>query len=442
MSLVNRISDAVRAFRAPQTTSIAAPAVQKDMGSLAFPSSTMMYAMGLFPSDTGAAVSPVAALQSATVYACCSRLASDMGKIDLKIRKRSPRGGWRDVPDHPLIPLFRKPNSYQTQFELFSYLVTALNLRGNGYMYADRRSDGTVRRLVGLMPERVAILQSPEGGYYYNITAPLLGSASQFATSEDIVHVRNLSIDGGVLGLSPIACSQNSVGLSLSSQKHAALFFRHGTSLSGVLQAPNRLSEEAAKRLAQSWQANYSGNDAHHRVAVLEDGIAFEPISIAPEDSQMIESMRWSSEEICRIFGIPGWLVGVPITTGTYANIESAQLSYVSNTLSSLAARIEQELERVLLFDDERADFQIRFDFESLLRGDSKSRYESYQIGLLNGILSIDEVRAKEGMEALPNDTGQEHRIPLNTGPAATKPSDTTPEADVSVAPKQPEAVA
>jgi len=119
--------------------------------------------------------------------------------------------------------------------------------------------------------------------------------------------------------------------------------------------------------------------------------------------------------------------VGVPVPTGTYSNVEQSQQSYVQNTLNGLATKIEQELERVLLFDDERDQYRIAFDFDSILRGDLKSRMEAMQIGLLNGVFSINEVREREGLEAIAG--GDEHRVPMNTGPAASKPSDSSPEA-------------
>src|SRR3569833_476368 len=115
-------------------------------------------------------------------------------------------------------------------------------------------------------------------------------------------------------------------------------------------------------------------------------------------------------------------------------------IMYVTNTLQGIATKVEQELERVLLFDDERDRYTIDFDFDSLLRGDLKSRMESYQIGILNGIYSINEVREREGLESIGAD-GDEHRVPVNVAPAGT-PTETTPEQDVSDAPAQLESAA
>ena len=430
MSLFTRISDAYRAFRADESESpaIEVPATieTKDAGTFSFPSSTLTYALGMWPSNTGVPISPIAALQAATVYSCIKRLSEDISKTPLRIKKRTSKG-WIDTTDHPLIPLFRRPNGWQTSFEWLSYLVTSLQMRGNAYMFIDRKSDGSVKRMIPLLPERTSVLLTMYGELYYKITTPLLGAETVTVTPEDMLHVRNISIDGGLMGVSPIACSQDVIGVGLAAQRHAALFYRQGTSLNGTLEAPNRLSPEAALRLAQSWQSNYSGSDNHHRVAVLEEGMQFKPISISPEDAQLVEAQRWSAEQICRVYGVPPWLVGLPVPTGTYSNVEQSQIQYVTNTLSGLAAKIEQEMERVLLFDDERDRYRIAFDFDTMQRGDLKSRMEAFQVGLLNGVLSINEVREKEGMPAI--EGGDEHRVPMNTGPAATKPTDSAPEA-------------
>jgi HK97 family phage portal protein len=240
-----------------------------------------------------------------------------------------------------------------------------------------------------------------------------------------------MSLDGGLKGVSPISCSQDSLGVAVAAQRHAALFFRQGTSLRGVLEAPTRLNDDAVKRMAQSWQATYTGSDNAHKIAILEEGVKFNAMSISPEDAQLLETQKYSGEQVARIFGVPGWLIGLEVSTGTYANVEQSQLTYVSNTLSGLAKNVEDEFERVLLFEDEQDTYQIAFDFDSLLRGDLKSRMEAAQIGLLNGVLSINEVREREGMESL-GPEGDMHRVPLNTGPTASAPTDAAPEGALS----------
>lgn len=432
MGLFNRLIDAFKApapiavRHEPVMTQPIVPVVEKS--SLSTPSPSLAYSLGMFPSNTGIPVSPISALQAGTVYACVRRLSEDLAKLPINIRRKTSKG-WKVADKHPLVGLLRKPNGWQTTFELVSYLITSLQLRGNSYLYMDRGNDGSVKRILPLIPERVQTFLDERGTIYYAITNTMLGSETYFETIENVAHIRNISLDGGITGVSPIACSQDVLGLALAAQRHGALYFKQGTNLGGVIQMTNRLSPEAALRISQSWQAAYSGSDNHHRVAVLEEGCTFQPLTISPEESQLIETQRWSAEQICRVFAVPPWLVGLPVSSGVYSNVEQSMIMYVTNTLQGLATKIEQELERVLLFDDERERFDIAFDFDSLLRGDLKSRMESYQIAALNGILSINEIRQREGLEAI--DGGDEHRVPVNLSPASN-PTDTTQEEDVS----------
>jgi HK97 family phage portal protein len=170
---------------------------------------------------------------------------------------------------------------------------------------------------------------------------------------------------------------------------------------------------------------------------VLEENCTFNPIQIDPTDAQLLETQKWSAEQICRIFGVSPYMVGLPVPTGTYSNVEQSNLQYITMTLSNLAVKVEQELERVLFFDDERGEFRIVFDLDSMARGDMKSRMEAFSIGLLNGVYSINEVREREGLEGI--DGGDEHRVPLNLSPAS-KPNVNTEEVDIAQPEPQREA--
>jgi HK97 family phage portal protein len=291
----------------------------------------MLYSLGLWPSSTGIPTSPIQALQVSAVYACVRRLSEDLAKLPINIRKKSRKGGWTVDTKHPLNKLFRSPSDWQTQFGLIQHLIVSLQLRGNGYIYVARNRDGDPRQLMPIVPDRTSILLTQEGGIYYQISTPQFGGETLTALPEDIIHVRNMSLDGGLRGLSPISCSQDSLGVA--AQRHAALFFRQGTSLRGVLEAPTRLNDEAVKRMAQSWQATYTGSDNAHKIAILEEGVKFNALSISPEDAQLLETQKYSAEQVARIFGMPAWLIGLEVSTGTYSNVEQSQLTVSTRRL-------------------------------------------------------------------------------------------------------------
>lgn len=368
-------------------------------------------ALGYFGSSTGVAVTPATALTSPAVYACVRCLSDDLAKLPVVVRRRVPGGGWRADTGHPLNALLRRPNRWQTAFDLKSFLVTSYCLRGNAYAVILRDGVGQPRRLVPLSPDRVGVYLSPEGWLYYGVSHPLVGNGIT-VHQDDMLHVRGMSLDG-YTGISPIAAAAEAIGLSLATQQHGAVLFRQGAQVAGVLKAPGKLSAEAAQRLAQSWQNVHAGVQNSHKTAVLEEGIAFEKISMTSEESQFIATRGFQVIDICRIFRVPPHKV-MSLDNAHYANIEQSEIAYAKDALAPIAKRFEEVWDDGLLFQDERITLSLRFDFDELLRGDTPSRYGAYSVGANNGWLSVNEIRAKEGMP--PIDGGNEYRKPLNTG--------------------------
>jgi HK97 family phage portal protein len=369
-------------------------------------------ALGYFASNTGIAVTPATSLTAPTVYACVKCLSEDLGKLPLVVRRRVSGGGWRPDPAHPLNALFRKPNRWQSSFEFKSFLVTSFCLRGNAYAVILRDEAGQPRRLIPIAPDRVGIYLSPEGWIYYGVSHPLVGQGIT-VHQDDMIHIRGMSLDG-YTGLSPIACAADAIGLSLATQQHGAVLFRQGAQVAGVIKAAGKLSPEAHQRLAQSWQNVHAGVQSAHKTAILEEGLSYEKISMTSEEAQFINTRIFQITDVCRIFRTPPHKV-MHLADAHYSNIEQSEIAYVKDALTPIATRFEQMFDETLLFSSERNHLSVRFDFDELMRGDTPSRYGAYAVGLQNGILSVNEVRGKEGMPGI-GPAGDSHRVPLNTG--------------------------
>ena len=150
-----------------------------------------------------------------------------------------------------------------------------------------------------------------------------------------------------------------------------------------------------------------------HKIAVLEEGMTFEKIAITNEDAQFLQTRQFQVTDICRIYRVPPHKLA-EFGRATFNNLEQQQQQYIDDCLGPHTDQLEGLMNDQLLFDDERDDWETHFDFTGLLRGDTIRRYQSYQIGLLNGFLSRNEVRASENMNPIPG--GNEYRVPLNTG--------------------------
>ena len=424
-------------------------AVTSTLGGLGWPQPMLYTALGGYASNTGVPVTPFTSLQSAAVYACVRFISQDIAMLKPFVRRTLTSGGYKRELKHPLAKLFRKPNPWQTPFEFFSYWVASLCLRGNGFVVIERNGFGDPIALIPVAPDRVTITLSPEGALWYRVNSQRIGYGI-LVPPDDMMHLKNISMDGFV-GVSPIAIAQDVIGLALATQQHGGILFRQGAQVSGVIQHPGKLSQEASNRVANSWREVHSGVQNSHKVAILEEGMTFEKIQMTNEDAQFLETRRFQVIDICRLYGVPPHKLG-ELDKATLNNIEQQNQQYVDAALKPIAQSVVELFDAHLLFEDERDRLCCVMDFDDMTRGDLKTRYEAYQIGTLNGWLNRNEVRARENMDPITDGTGDEYRVPLNTAdpsrpeivsssnPNAAKPGAAKPDATpASAGPGKPD---
>lgn len=371
---------------------------------------------------SGVTVSEASALGSAAVYACVRVLAESVGQLPLKVFRRLPSGGRLPDDEHPLYPLLHDlPNPEMTAYEFRMALQGHLALWGNAYAEVERDAFGRVTGLWPLRPDRMTVSRNerrervwlyrlPDGvDVKWTWTNPTRQPAP-------ILHLRGLSSDG-FLGYAPLQMLREAIGLAIATEEYGARLFSNSATPRGVLQTPNRLSEDAAKRLKSSWEAAHRGLERAHRVAVLEEGIAWQAIGMSAEDAQFLESRKFQVSEIARIFRVPPHMIG-DLDRATFSNIEHQSLEFVQHALMPWLVCWEQACARDLLSVKGFVSHQIRFVVQGLLRGDLKSRYEAYAIGRQWGWLSADDIRALEDMNPLPDGKGGQYLVPLNMNPA------------------------
>lgn len=377
--------------------------------SLAFPN---FPGLG-YPSNTGIPVTPLTAMQAAAVYGCCKSISEDIAGLALQVRRRSSGGGWVVDTAHPLNRVFRRPNRWQTRQHFWVFLLVAYCLRGNAYAVILRDNVGNPVELVPVWPDNVSVIRPVEAGgrIWYGVTSRLLGGSWR-VPQESIIHMMNVSIDG-FAGLSPIACAQDVIGLAIAAQQHGAVLFRQGGQIAGVLTHPGEIGKEATDSIAQSWREVHSGVQNAHKIAVLEEGMKFEKIAMTSEDAQFLQTRQFQVIDIARIYRMPPHKLG-DYGRATFNNLEQQQQQYIDDCLSPHTNQLSGLFEDGLLFEDEWQNYQIRWDYSTLLQGDIQQRYSAYQIGLNNGFLSRNEVREREGMNPIAG--GDEYRVPLNTG--------------------------
>lgn len=345
--------------------------------------------------SSGIHINETVALGIPAVYACIRVLTEAIASLPLITYERFDNGDKERAKSFSLYKLLHdEPNHLMTSFELRELLVGHLCLRGNAYCYIER-DNGEIVALWPLHPDKVTVEISGRELVYKHQN----DGTEKTYSMDDILHFRGLSTDG-IIGYSPLNLLKDSFGYSKAVQEYSSSYFKNDASPGGILSTPNALNGNSIKDLRQTWTEGHAGKGKHHRVAILDNGLTWQSIGISPQDSQLIESQKFSVVEIARVFRVPLNLV-MDYERSTYSNVTEQNRSFLTHTLQPWLTRIEQAMEKSLLTESEKEKYLIEHLTQGFLRADTKTRYESYKIAIDAGFLTIDEVRQLENMNRL-----------------------------------------
>lgn len=359
-------------------------------------------------SSTGKAVTEQSAMQISAVYACVRVLSEAIASLPLHTYVYNEDGSKKKAIEHPLYRLLHdEPNPEMTSFIFRETLMTHLLMWGNAYAQIIRNGRGEVVALYPLMANRMRVDRDENGKLYYEYQmsssdAPIMKTGTVRLSPSDVLHIPGLGFDG-LVGYSPIAMAKNSIGMAMATEEYGATFFKNGANPSGILSMPGVVKDP--EKIRSSWEAGFGGSSNSNKVAILEEGMTYTPISISPEQAQFLETRKFQLDEIARIFRIPPHMIG-DLEHATFSNIEEQSLEFVTYTLEPWLSRWEQSMQRALLLPEEKERYFIRFNVDGLLRGDYASRMSGYATGIQNGIMSVNDVRSLENMDLLSDEEG------------------------------------
>ena len=358
---------------------------------------------------SGKVVNERSAMQMTAVYACVRILSEAVASLPLHVYRYNDTGGKEKALAHPLYTLLHdEPNPEMSAFSFRETLMTHLLLWGNGYAQVIRNGRGEVMSLYPLMPDRMNVDRDALGRIVYEYTrsdgdARTMGGKSTVTLApSDVLHIPGLGFDG-LVGYPPIAMAKNAIGMGLACDEYGASFYQNGAQPGGVLEHPGVVKDPG--RVRDSWNAIYQGSANAHRIAVLEEGMAYKPISISPEQAQFLQTRKFQIDEIARIFRVPPHMVG-DLEKSSFSNIEQQSLEFVKYTLAPWITRWEQAIYRALLSESEKKRFFVRFNVEGLLRGDYQSRMNGYAVARQNGWMSANDIRELENFDRIPPEDG------------------------------------
>ena len=366
------------------------------------------YSFFMGTSTSGKRVNERSAMQMTAVYSCVRILSEAIASLPLNVYRYNEEGGKEKAYDHPLFRLLHdEPNPEMTSFIFRETLMTHLLLWGNAYAQIIRNGKGEVIALYPLMPDRMSVDRDEKGHLYYKYTksnddAPTMEGSTVVLDPSDVLHVPGLGFDG-LVGYSPIAMAKNAIGLAIAAEEYGSKFYANGASPSAVLEHPGTLKDPGKVR--DSWNAAFGGSSNSHKVAVLEEGLKYTPISISPNEAQFLETRKFQINEIARIFRVPPHMVG-DLEKSSFSNIEQQSLEFVKYTLDPWVIRWEQALFRALLNEEEKKDYFFKLNVEGLLRGDYASRMNGYATARQNGWMSANDIRELEDLDRIPTELG------------------------------------
>jgi HK97 family phage portal protein len=351
------------------------------------------------------------AMQLSSVWRCITLRSQTIGSLPWAVYERIGPNETREAPEHPLSEvLVQSPNIDMDRMQFRESLSVNLDLRGNAYSLKEMRKNGQVSSLYPMPARQMTVTRDRETNdlvYCFRDR----GKEEKYPP-EKIWHIRRFSFNG-LVGLSPLSYARHAMGLAGATEEFGSRFFANGARVSGTVKIPQWLDDEQRPKALANLERLHTGLDNAHRLMLLEGGMEYEQMSIAPNEAQFLETRKFQVPEICRFFGVPPHLA-FDLEHGSYNNVETLAGEWVAFGLLPDLVRIETAAQKQLLPPGDRRKYFVRFNFEGLLRANSQERAMFYSQMLQNGVFSRNEVREKENLNRSAEPGMDDHTVQTN----------------------------
>lgn len=352
-----------------------------------------------YETDGGEMVTTTKAMQFADVHACVKVVSEDIAALPYLLYKRVGKNKER-VTDHWLFTLLRKPNDWQDSFQFREMQQSHLELCGNFYALKTVVRE-EVRELLPISPDRMHVEQD-KNTYRLKYTITWLDGTTQVVPQDRVYHVRGLSLNG-FTGVNPIEYHRQVIGSGIQTVKFGNKMFQNGALLGGVLEMSGTLSDEAAKRMKESFDEKAAGVNNAHKTVLLEEGVKYTANGIKAIDAEFMNARKFTRSQIAGLFRVPPHMIG-DLERATFSNIEEQARGYVAFGLLPRLRRIEAVANLSLLPLSMQKDYVLEHLVEGLLRAKTSERFAMYQSAVQTGWMSRNEVREKENMNPGPSE--------------------------------------
>jgi HK97 family phage portal protein len=387
--------------------------------SLSNPDSWLIDWMTGGRSAAGISMNESKALSIGAVYTAVRILSGTIGSLPLHVYRRDSNDRREFATSHWAYALLRdSPNEYHTSIIWRELMMAHLLLWGNAYNRIEWIGNGSARNLYPLMPWDVTPRRLTSGAQVYDVQ--LAGGGKETLPSDEILHIPGLMYDG-IKGVSVISKMRDSAGLAKAAEEFGSKFFANGARPGVVLEVPGRMKEDAQKKLAQSVNEKFTGENAF-RAMVLEEGAKLHTVQMPLQDAQFLETRKYQRSEILGWYGVPPHLGGdTERSTSWGTGIEQQDIGYAKHTITPWCVRIEQEINRKLF--GRGSGIYAKFNLDGLMRGDFKSRMDGYRIAVGAPFLTRNEARRLEDWNTITDKGMDEVITPMNMAVGAEPPT-------------------
>ena len=344
-------------------------------------------------------------MRLSAVYAATNMISNSVALLPMKII--TMEGGRMRELQHPLGKVLNlKPNENYNHFNFFKLIIEAAILKGNGYAFIERDENLIPKNLHLLDPDFVNPVVQADGTVKY-----IVNGMSQAIDAINMIHIY-MHLDNTHRGISTIKYADMTLHGAHAAEKHSENFFKSGAGLMGVLKSNAPMTNEQKRQAAESWRMSIT-NTQGGGVAILPQGLDFQAIAISPEDSQLLETRKYNVVEIARFFNIS------PVKLFDYSNVsystlEQTNLSYLQDTILPFTKLLEDEFNLKLFKPSEVGKLKVVFDYSILVQVDKQTEAEYYTKLLSTGVLTINDIRAKIGLEPSNEEGADKHWMQIS----------------------------
>jgi len=341
------------------------------------------------PTREAALVTPLSALSLTAVYRAVQIIATPISKMTINTYRFAT--GIELKVDNPV--LVNNPSIDQNRRDFLFQTVTDLALEGNAYWLKNFGSNGQVNNLT-ILPASAVSPSYPklsDGTTDYSVIVyDYLGKRY---TKREIEHLRIFSKAGVLKGVSPIESCRKDISAAIDLRDYAGNWFTAAGVPTGVLKTNAMLNKEDADLVTANWH----NKQQNRQVAVLGNGFEYQQIALSPRDALFTEVQDQQVQAVARLFGVPARLLltSVPGASDTYTNLQDENQVFYRHTLMAYTDAITDGISNCLPRGN-----RVEFDFEHLFKADVAARYNYYKVAIDAGILTAEEVRTKEGLDA------------------------------------------